>query len=146
MRTIVRVLVATALVFGGSGCAKTDWIDRTLVTVDVTGAWYGSAGQGNHSFTLLLDLEQEGSKVKGSVRVKGSGAGRSGLAISESTEHVEGTVAGDLFTFREQNGPLEGELTVHGDEMTGRTSMAQGTFPLSLRRVQPSTSPGSPPR
>jgi hypothetical protein len=142
----VRVLVATALVFGGSGCAKTDWIDRTLVTVDVTGAWYGSAGQGNHSFTLLLDLEQEGSKVKGSVRVKGSGAGRIGLAISESREHVEGTVAGDLFTFREQNGPLEGELTVHGDEMTGRTSMAQGTFPLSLRRVQPSTSPGSPPR
>ena len=145
MKSIVCLLIVATLAFG-AGCAKQDWIDRTLVTVDVTGAWYGSAGQGNHSFTLLLDLEQEGSKVKGSARVKGSGAGRSGLAISESTEPVEGTVAGDLFTFREQNGPLEGELTVHGDEMTGRTSMAQGTFRLSLRRVQSSTSPSSPPR
>ena len=33
-------LVATALVLG-SGCVKQDWIDRTLVTVDVTGNWHG---------------------------------------------------------------------------------------------------------
>jgi len=32
----MRVFVATALVFG-SGCAKQDWIERTLVTVDVVG-------------------------------------------------------------------------------------------------------------
>ncbi|SRR6266542_2174237 len=85
---------------------------------------------------ILFDLEQEGSKVKGSVLVKGSGARRSGLAVSEAREPVEGTVAGDLFTFREQNWPLESQLTVSGDEMTGRASMAQGIIRLSLRRVQ----------
>jgi hypothetical protein len=36
MKAIVGLLVVVALVFG-SGCAKQDWIDRTLVTVDVTG-------------------------------------------------------------------------------------------------------------
>jgi hypothetical protein len=36
MKLIVGLLAAVTLVFG-SGCAKTDWIDRTLVTVDVTG-------------------------------------------------------------------------------------------------------------
>jgi putative ABC transport system substrate-binding protein len=35
---------------------------------------------------------------------------------------VEGTVAGDLFTFKQLNGPLEGQLTVSGDEMTGLAS------------------------
>jgi hypothetical protein len=34
------MLTLAALAFG-SGCAKTDWIGRTLVTVDVTGSWYG---------------------------------------------------------------------------------------------------------
>ena len=58
MKIIAALLMAAALAFA-SGCAKTDWIDRTLVTVDVTGAWYGSAGQGNSSFSILFDLEQE---------------------------------------------------------------------------------------
>ena len=38
MMRMIGLLIATTLV-GGSGCAKTDWIDRTLVTVDVTGSW-----------------------------------------------------------------------------------------------------------
>jgi hypothetical protein len=145
MKTIVEMLISVALAFG-SGCARTDWIDRTQVTVDVTGAWYGSGGQGNHSFSLLFDLEQEGSKVQGSMRVQGSGAGRSGLAISTVNATVEGTVAGDLFTFKELNGPLEGQLTVSGDEMTGLASMAQGPIRLSVRRVQSPSPPGPPPR
>jgi len=37
------MLVATVLVCG-SGCAKPDWIQQTLVTVDVTGTWVGSIG------------------------------------------------------------------------------------------------------
>jgi hypothetical protein len=36
------MLTLAALAFD-SGCAKTDWIGRTLVTVDVTGSWYGRA-------------------------------------------------------------------------------------------------------
>jgi hypothetical protein len=77
MRTIVRVLVTTALVFSGSGCAaKQDWIDRTLVTVDVTGTWSGSvtelAVMSAHAPVLLFELEQQGSTVKGYMRVGGS--------------------------------------------------------------------------
>ena len=39
MKALIGVLLATVVT--GSGCAKTDWIDRTLVTVDVTGRWTG---------------------------------------------------------------------------------------------------------
>jgi hypothetical protein len=40
MRLIVGLLAMVTLAFG-SACAKQDWIDRTLVTVDVTGVWEG---------------------------------------------------------------------------------------------------------
>ena len=40
MKIIAGLIIAAALVFS-FGCAKTDWIDRTLVTVDVTGTWEG---------------------------------------------------------------------------------------------------------
>jgi len=36
MNTITRVILVAVLAFG-SGCAKPDWIQQTLVTVDVTG-------------------------------------------------------------------------------------------------------------
>jgi hypothetical protein len=45
MKVIARVLIVAALAFS-SGCARTDWIERTLVTVDVTGTWFGRAGGG----------------------------------------------------------------------------------------------------
>jgi len=38
VRTATWMLTLAALAFG-SGCAKTDWIGRTLVTLDVTGSW-----------------------------------------------------------------------------------------------------------
>jgi len=44
MKSIVCLLIASTLAVG-LGCAKTDWIDRTLVTVDVTGTWYGPLGR-----------------------------------------------------------------------------------------------------
>ena len=63
MKTPVGMLIAATLVVG-FGCAKQDWIDRTLVTVDVTGTWSGCLhGVGTGSRELLLDLEQKGSKL-----------------------------------------------------------------------------------
>jgi hypothetical protein len=38
MKTIAR-LILMAVLACGSGCAKSDWIQQTLVTVDVTGTW-----------------------------------------------------------------------------------------------------------
>jgi hypothetical protein len=113
MRFIVGLLAVVTLAFG-SGCAKQDWIDRTLVTVDVTGTWsgnivmMGAAG----SRDVVFQLEQTGSSVKGLVQVT-PGAGM---------RPIEGTVAGDVFRFKDSRGNLEGELSVGGDEMNGTVS------------------------
>jgi hypothetical protein len=138
MRAVTLALVAAALVFG-SGCVRTDWIDRTLVTVDVTGTWYGSSSGGTRvAPEFFFELKQEGSKVTGSMRTSPVSLATSGP--------IDGTVAGDKFTFTRQNGNVEGQLTVSGEEMTGRVFEAQQTRPLSLRRVDPPPRPGSPPR
>jgi hypothetical protein len=138
MRLAMRVVIAAALAFG-SGCAQKDWIDRTLVTVDVTGTWYGRFGEAV-SREMVLELKQEGSTVKGSLRqitMTSQGGDMSGP--------IEGTVAGDVFRFSSARGRLEGELTVSGDEMNGRVSITS-SVPISLRRVDASPRPASPPR
>ena len=129
-------LVATALVLV-SGCAKQDWIDRTLVTVDVTGSWYGTPGGPpvGSPGPFFLDLRQEGATVQGFLQQKGgtpSPPGPVGGSIS-------GTVAGDVFRFKSTRGIAAGELTVNGDEMSG-TVQISGTRPITLRRVDPSSS------
>jgi len=114
MRAITRVLIAAALAFG-YGCASSDWIDRTLVTVDVTGTWYGTF-PGSGSSDVLFELRQQGSTVKGYIRFSGRSSSASGP--------IAGTVAGDVFRFKNPRGSVEGELTVSGDEMTGQASIA----------------------
>ena len=136
MRAVTRLLIVTALAFG-TGCTSTDWIDRTLVTVDVTGTWNGNWP--GSTAELFFELEQRGSTVKGSMRLTRGGS------FGMKPGPIEGTVAGDLFRFRQSNGPLEGELTVNGDEMTGRASSGSSR-PFTLRRVDSSSSPGAPPR
>jgi hypothetical protein len=128
----------------GSGWAKTDWIDRTLVTMDVTGTWYGSpeaAGFGRPG-DFLLELKQEGSAAKGFLR-SGTSQGTSGTGSLAGP--ITGTVAGGVFRFRNARGTAEGELTVSGDEMNGVAPIS-GTRPISLPRVDPSSPPASPPR
>ena len=90
MRAIARMILVAALVCG-SGCARSDWIDRTLVTVDVTGTWEGSASNAPGSNWFQFDLAQQGSQVKGTVR---------GTGLNRSAGEVNGTVTGDVFTFR----------------------------------------------
>ena len=135
MRTITRGLIAATLAFG-LGCTSTDWIDRTLVTVDVDGSWREST-----TGFFWLDLKQEGTKVTGSLGMLGptSPPGRG--------DKVEGTLAGDTFSFKEVSGSMQGEMTVSGDEMSGRVSHHLfGTRQVSLRRTGPPSQPGSPTR
>ena len=141
MKAIVGLLVVVALVFG-SGCAKQDWIDRTLVTVDVTGTWYGygtssatTSGGMSGNVEIWLELEQEGSRVKGSYRQKPDQS-------SNVSGPIEGTVSGDVFRYRLVRGSSDIELTVSGDEMNGQTSDRR----FSLRRVNSSSPTGSQPR
>ena len=48
MKALIGILIATPLVIG-SGYAKQDWIDRTLVTADVTGIGAGEFFAGPYS-------------------------------------------------------------------------------------------------
>jgi hypothetical protein len=134
--SIVLILMVSVVV--GVGCAKPDWIQQTLVTADVTGVWVGSFGRPGTSFAneIQFELEQQGSKVKGHYRLllnPASGA---------RTGPIEGTVAGDLFTFRLTAGASEGEMTVSGDEMKGSLKSG-GPVQLLLRRIDSSPPPRS---
>jgi hypothetical protein len=65
METIVGELIAATLA-AGSGCTRSDWIDRTLVTVDVTGVWSGTFGGLRGPYDrggLLFELEQGSGRV-----------------------------------------------------------------------------------
>ena len=128
-------VIAAVLVFASS-CAQKDWVDRTPVTVDVTGVWEGTqAGTGNR---IELVLKQEGAKVTGEMK---------GIRKLDGTEEppfpIVGTVSGDTVSFREESGePFRVQVLVNGDEMTGIDEMseiAQGTFKadeIALRRRQ----------
>jgi hypothetical protein len=137
MKTIVWGILVAALACG-SGCARPDWIEQTLVTVDVTGTWQGgvggTGGAGGASYEFFL--EQQGPKVKGSVRAYGATLMPGGSLSGP----IEGTVAGDVFSFRQTNGALTGETTVSGDDMTGQVSF-QGAYRISLRRVNSPSRP-----
>ena len=87
-----------------------------------------------------FELEQQGSVAKGSLRLKGMGG------TGDLSGPIEGTIAGDVFRFKDTRGNVEGEMTVNGDEMTGLTSTSFGRRPLSLRRADSSSRPGSPTR
>jgi hypothetical protein len=124
-KIIGGVLIAAALAFG-SGCARSDWISRTLVTVDVTGTWEGIGAP------FTFNLKQEGPKVTGFVEVGGVWHDWSGP--------VTGTVVGDVLSFRQQtsSGPqLSGDMTVSGDEMTGTLALpTRGRQVFTLRRIR----------
>jgi len=112
-RPIVFLVGALALL-SGAACARKDWIDQTLVTVDVTGLWVGNV----HSTTgpggggLELSLEQKGAKVVGSSRGSGGGS-------TYNVGTIEGTVRGDTLKFQDKRAAFTGELQVSGDDMTG---------------------------
>jgi hypothetical protein len=114
------------------GCARKDWIQQTLVTADVTGMWRSSDGN------LELKLEQQGAKVTGSMVFMAG-------AWSRVPGTINGTVEGDVFSFKQTSGNnvgFAGEMTLAGDEMRETVRSDIGTRPQhQLRRVD-----SSPPR
>jgi hypothetical protein len=139
MKSIGAMLLAIAMAIDSGCVTRPDWIDRTLVTVDVTGVWHGisEAGLGGGNVALWLDLRQEGPKVTGSARPEG------GLSRS-----IEGTIAGDMFSFRSSGAVVTGEVTVSGDKMRGDLVVQMGNYTyrvLALQRVGTSR-PDLPPR
>jgi len=121
--------VALALLFA-SGCAQQDWIDRTLVTVDVTGAWDGRQIGPNWARDIVIVLQQRGAKVTGEITNLGTGAG-----TSAGSTAIQGTISGDTLSLREVGGQmLRVVLQVNGDEMTGSGDRLNYGFQMSLRR------------
>jgi hypothetical protein len=139
MKTIAWVIFVVALAFG-SGCAHSDWIERTLFTVDVTGVWYGELRTPVHHMELSIDLKQEGPKVEGSLWGKGFVP----ALLRDVPGSVEGTVSGERFEFRRTNGPLRGDMTVSGNEMTGQAYTGSGPGQVFLRRVDSSPRVNAP--
>src|SRR5262245_9969911 len=108
------VLVALALTLA-SGCAKKDWIDRSVMTEDVTGrgrgTWSTSAGGAAGGGDIWLDLRQDGAKVTGELRITGTALRRDGP--------IEGRMSGNSFTFARVGTATSttGVLSVSGDSM-----------------------------
>jgi hypothetical protein len=140
MKIVGGLLMAVVLALGSGCVTRPDWIERTLVTADVTGVWRGTSSwdrTGTYS-ELSLDLQQHGPKVRGLGRARG-GPSTSGWGHFDSTgAFVEGTIAGDVFNFSGSDGAVKGELIVSGDEMTGNVN----GLPFILRRVDSSSRPG----
>ncbi|HEY7254176.1 MAG TPA: hypothetical protein VIG37_27065 [Methylomirabilota bacterium] len=134
----VAALLA-ALIIAGCTTAP-DWIDRTLVTVDVTGQWHGTtlakSGGASMQPEVWLDLQQHGPKVTGAIRSRGF------RYPPRDWLPIEGTIAGDVLTFTERNGAGQGRLTVTGDEMNGDVTMGD-SMPFSLQRTGSGPGPNS---
>ena len=119
MRAALGV-IAAAFVFV-SGCAKQDWIDRTLVTIDVTGVWEGTVTARASNLAIELDIKQEGARVTGVIKGFRNFDGNLVPPIP-----IEGTLSGDTVSFHEASGArsrLIVEVQVNGDEMNGSGSM-----------------------
>jgi hypothetical protein len=113
---MVAWLTIGFLVLTVTGCARPDWIEQTLVTVDVTGEWRGNWASsapgvfaGNRP--VFLTLRQSGPKVTGEITIGSQSDGPVGP--------IEGTIRGDIFGFHDLRNRLTGQLQVNGDEMTG---------------------------
>jgi hypothetical protein len=148
MRAAGTMTLIAAVLFLSPGCVKQpDWIESTLVTVDVTGVWEGTAPsptltRGGVATRAYFDLEQEGPQVKGKFQLGFAPYGR-------FSGPLEGRVGGDVFHFRVIGGQGEistGEVTVNGDEMEGTLTIPADiggqTMRVLLRR---SASPSRPP-
>jgi hypothetical protein len=129
VRTFASLLLVLAIASTSTiGCAQKDWIESTLVTVDVTGVWQGRASRGLGSTGMEMTLQQRGPKVTGQLSLTPS-------QVLGAVGPIEGTIAGDTCRFRSvRGGEVSGELQVNGDEMTGWGTTQYGPATYTLRR------------
>ena len=132
---LMPLMLVAAVLACASSCAKPDWIQQTLVTVDVTGNWVNA----DNGPPFKLQLEQQGAKVTGSME-------RWVLPMGSITStQIEGNVSGDVFRFQTR-GLLScvGEFTVSGDDMRGSMDCGRTGHTRLLQR-RDSSRPASQP-
>src|SRR5262245_8898656 len=134
LAVLLMGLLATPLLLG-LGCAKTPGIDRTVITGEVNGVWLGfiahPSGEPMVNGQLRLELQQRASKVTGSVYASSSWLGSRG----RPSLPIEGSMADDVLIFRDEHSILIGELTVNGDEMTGRGFVGRRPVTFKIGRA-----------
>ncbi len=125
LKAIWPLMVGLVIVMA-AGCAqRADWIEGTLVTVDVTGRWAGKWGAPGGDFDVTL--RQIGPKVTGDLRL----TGRNAMFWNGP---IEGVLTGDVFKFGRPDGRLRGEVIVAGEGMSGTVFFDSATRPLRLQR------------
>jgi hypothetical protein len=62
MKTFADLHLATLLMMT-AGCARKDWIDRTLITVDVTWTWTGSFAAPGGGGSAGLPIPSSSSRI-----------------------------------------------------------------------------------
>jgi hypothetical protein len=129
-----RWLLIALVVVLGFGCARADWIEGTLVTVDVTGVWSGmystSAGT---SGAVELVLQQVGGNVTGTITMKGLGFGGIGLAENVA---IRGVVNGDVLRFNATATLNNYDLVVSGEQMLGSFYIRSNRGTIDVLRKQ----------
>lgn len=131
-RAMLGLAAGWVLIFAAAGCAqKGDWIEGTLVTVDVSGVWTGTAvavraGAAAYGIAgeMELTLAQRGPRVTGECRIR------------STKVSIDGTIRGDVLSFAAPDGRMHAQATVDGDEMSGAGVGPQnfGQFNLKLSR------------
>src|SRR5262249_57721515 len=92
-REMIAWLAMGLLMLAAAGCTRPDWIEQTLVTVEVTGVWKGTYGIEPFEVTL----QQSGPKVTGQFVMRTGGQGR-------VDGPAEGTINGDTLRFHDSRG------------------------------------------
>jgi hypothetical protein len=141
VKTAGVTLIAMALLCSSGCVTRPDWIQATLVTVDVAGVWQGtaSANLGWGGTRFVLDLEQKGMRVTGNFHSVG------GSMAADRSGALEGSVGGDVLSFTVQSpeGSLSGELAVSLDQMEGVIRSPTGrNVRVVLRRAEQASPQG----
>src|SRR5262249_49473534 len=111
LRAVTLVgLLATPLLLG-LGCATAPCVDPPVITDDVKGVWLGFMARPNGepivNGQLRLELQQRASRVTGSVYTSSAWLGSGG----RPSLPIEGSMADDVLTFKDERSILIGELT-----------------------------------
>jgi len=120
------LLLSCTLLFGCAGAetktAKLASAQGSSTVADLTGNWSGTIGRSGSDSVIYYELQQQGAKVMGSVRVPAWGG----------SAWLEGTVTGDTFTYTTGRDCCA-ELTIKGDTMAG---LGTTRLPIEIKRVK----------
>jgi hypothetical protein len=111
-----RCLQVCLVLLIASGCARSDWIEGTLVTVDVSGRWTGTWTGSGTAGDFEMTLRQTGPKASGNINLPGA-------HVNEFSGPILGAISGDVLSFSRPDGRLRGEVRVAVDEMSGTVTL-----------------------